>query len=386
MSLRLGRIFLAACAAMAFLAVGLYIVSRSGEPLSVTGSGPLVLARSVELPTVAEVNGVPIYPETLVRMYLIDGVLAQWLGGTQPQGDDLLERAVNAELVSQAALQAGYVFPEELVSSTLTAFLSDHGYTQDQLNDILLANDISPDVFLVYYRRLLAVDTFSRQQAEATGQSVSAYITTLRQGAEVVAHEQNLPALPMVSLSAATASPALTPTSTPLSPTSTPAPSSTPPTTPAETPSAPVGPERGTSLGALAPDFSLTTLDGDSIGWQDLVGTPSVLSFWVTWCGHCSAQTRWLIDAYGQHTQTEVVFVGINVKESVDMVSTYVAQQSIPYEIALDQDGSVAGAYRVQGLPTTYFLDAEGRVSDRHVGELTKEELSGYLGALLPAQ
>jgi len=70
------------------------------------------------------------------------------------------------------------------------------------------------------------------------------------------------------------------------------------------------------------------------------------------------------------------------VRETADVVQPYVAQQGILYPVALDADGRTAQQYQVSGYPTTYFLDAEGRVVARHVGQLNAQALEQYLALL----
>lgn len=383
---RFGRVLWVAFGAVVLLAAGLFVLSRSGAPVVVPPAQAPALARPADLAVAAEVNGVAIYPEHLTRMAHIDAVLAQWLGSAPPGTPDLLERAVNAELVLQAARKADYTYPTEAVSATLAAFLVDRGHTQADLDAVLAANGIAPAVFLTYYGRLLLVDAFTRQATQDADQTVADYIAALRRAADIVTYAYGLPPIPTPVIP--TLATAVAPSPTPIPPTATSAPSTVPSVTPSPTPSpvADAAPEsRGAAVGDLAPDFSLTTLDGETVSWEGLLRRPVVLSFWVTWCGHCRTQTPRLIDAHERYTAQGVQFVGISVNEARDTVAGYVDQQAIPYPIALDSDGAVGARYGVRGFPTTYFLDHEGRVAATHVGALGSDDIDRYIGALPPA-
>ncbi|HRA65793.1 MAG TPA: TlpA disulfide reductase family protein, partial [Caldilinea sp.] len=97
---------------------------------------------------------------------------------------------------------------------------------------------------------------------------------------------------------------------------------------------------------------------------------------------YCLRQTPVLVDAY-RHWATEgIEFVGINVQEDHSAVAAYVAQHGVDYPVLLDEQGSVAADYAVQGYPTTYFLDKEHRIVMRHVGALTDDQLNTYLTML----
>ncbi len=142
---------------------------------------------------------------------------------------------------------------------------------------------------------------------------------------------------------------------------------------------------RGTSAGQYAPTFELPAInypEADSLGLKDLTGKPTLLSFWTTWCGYCRRQTPVLVDAHTRYGE-DVQFVGINVKEDQQRVQNYAASNHIHYPIALDFDGQVAGRYGINGFPTTYFLDAEGRVIARYVGSLSSEQVESYLQQVL---
>jgi hypothetical protein len=71
--------------------------------------------------------------------------------------------------------------------------------------------------------------------------------------------------------------------------------------------------------------------------------------------------------------------VGVNVRETRDTVQGYVTEQGVAYPITLDTDGAIAQLFKVSGFPTTVFLNAEGRVVARQIGELTSQVLEQYL-------
>jgi len=137
--------------------------------------------------------------------------------------------------------------------------------------------------------------------------------------------------------------------------------------------------------GALAPDFSLTTLDNRTIRLSDLRGRPVLLNFWATWCPHCQGENA-ARQAIHQRYGDQVTVLGVNVAEPADLVASSVSQCGITYPILLDPDGDVGNRlYRVQGFPATLFITSDGVVSARHVGPLTEAAIDGYLEPLLPA-
>ena len=128
------------------------------------------------------------------------------------------------------------------------------------------------------------------------------------------------------------------------------------------------------------PALSLTSVDGEplSLGPD---GRPAVINLWATWCAPCRAEMPLLAKAQQRHPQVRFVFV--NHGEPGDVVQRWLAQQ--PYvlrNVALDPQRRVAAAAQTQGLPTTLFVDAEGRLVDRHFGALSGPSLDAFVERL----
>ncbi len=127
--------------------------------------------------------------------------------------------------------------------------------------------------------------------------------------------------------------------------------------------------------GRPAPGFVVWTLDGRETRLSDFKGKTVVLNVWATWCGYCRAEMPELESAYQQYRDQGLVVLGVNAQESEERVRQYVSQLGITFPILLDTNGSVSHAYRIQGLPTTFFIDADGVIRGQMVGQLTKETL-----------
>ena len=139
----------------------------------------------------------------------------------------------------------------------------------------------------------------------------------------------------------------------------------------------------GTATGNFAPDFSAGLAQGDgALTLAGLKGKPTLLSFWTTWCPYCLRQTPLLVEAYDRWAEAGVNFAGVNVGEASAQVLPYLETHAIPYPVGMDETGTIAAAYAVRGFPTSYFLDAEGRVVARHVGQLSAEDIDSYLSQI----
>ena len=120
-------------------------------------------------------------------------------------------------------------------------------------------------------------------------------------------------------------------------------------------------------VGALAPGFTLRTIDGETVELQELRGQPVLLNFWATWCGWCRYQMPFLQAAFEEKGQ-EMKFVAINIGERSDNVRQFVEDEDLGFTIALDSDGAVATAYNVRPIPATFLIDEQGVIKFIRIG------------------
>lgn len=126
----------------------------------------------------------------------------------------------------------------------------------------------------------------------------------------------------------------------------------------------------GTTVGDLAPDFTGTTLDGETIRLGDLRGKVVLVNDFASWCGPCLAETPHLVEVFNTNAE-DVVFIGLNLQESEDAVVTYRDDFAVTYPLVLDPDGRLIDIYKPIGLPTSWFIDPDGVVRYVHVGPMT---------------
>lgn len=116
--------------------------------------------------------------------------------------------------------------------------------------------------------------------------------------------------------------------------------------------------------GSLAPDFLLQTMDGGELRLSDLRGKAVIVNLWATWCKPCRKEMPQFVAAYDRYRQDGLEIVGVNVQESRSIIQPFVDDFGIDFMVAMDRSGRVSDAYRILGLPTTYFIDRQGIVRD----------------------
>lgn len=134
--------------------------------------------------------------------------------------------------------------------------------------------------------------------------------------------------------------------------------------------------------GHPAPEFTLTTLDGDEVSLSDFRGQPVILNFWASWCGPCRVEMPDLQKTYDTHGEDGVVVLGINLtrrENSLDDVPAFIDEFDLTFPIVLDEEGEVAKLYQVRGQPASVFIDANGIVQTMWQGPVTKQFIEDQL-------
>jgi thiol-disulfide isomerase/thioredoxin len=90
---------------------------------------------------------------------------------------------------------------------------------------------------------------------------------------------------------------------------------------------------------SAAPEFTLTTLAGDSVALSSMKGRPVFLNFWATWCTPCRGEMADIITAYRAHTDQRLAVFAINLTDQEHMadVGEFVAELQMPFPVLLDR-------------------------------------------------
>ena len=130
-------------------------------------------------------------------------------------------------------------------------------------------------------------------------------------------------------------------------------------------------------MGSLAPDFSLRALDGTTVTLSALRGHAVLINFWASWCIACRAEAPELEASFKQLEPKGLVILGIDdfSNDKLADVQAYVSQYKLTFPILLDEKGNVFDTYRIPGLPTSFFVDANGVIRQLIMGQLAKRDV-----------
>lgn len=107
---------------------------------------------------------------------------------------------------------------------------------------------------------------------------------------------------------------------------------------------------------------------------------PAVVNLWASWCGPCRKEMPMLAQAARRHR--EVQFVGINTQDRQEAAANLLSETGVTYPQLVDVDAVVLADTRVPGLPVTLAVDADGRIVDRVIGEVSRSELATLLDSI----
>jgi thiol-disulfide isomerase/thioredoxin len=138
----------------------------------------------------------------------------------------------------------------------------------------------------------------------------------------------------------------------------------------------------------IAPAFALNDLSGKKVPLSSYRGKALLINFWATWCAPCKIETPWIIELRNKYASQGFEVVGVDTEgddlraddkvgwaKAKDAASKFVAGEKIPYPVLLDGD-SIATSYGgLDELPTSFFIDRNGKVVAAEVGLTSESDL-----------
>jgi peroxiredoxin len=118
-----------------------------------------------------------------------------------------------------------------------------------------------------------------------------------------------------------------------------------------------------------APNFCLEDLEGKKLELKHFKGKLVFLNFWATWCGPCKEEMPTMERLYQKSKEKDFVFLAISVDyEGKQSVKEFIKNKHYTFPVLLDPKCKVLGLYKVKGIPTTVFIDRDGRIVGKTTG------------------
>ncbi len=141
-------------------------------------------------------------------------------------------------------------------------------------------------------------------------------------------------------------------------------------------------------VGDPAPAFALHDANGGTVTLDALRGQVVYVDFWASWCGPCRRSFPWMNELQRRYGGRGLTIVAINVDKNIADAARFLERNPAQFAIAYDQAGATPLAYAVQGMPSSYVIDARGKVVEVEQGfhDERKGALEQRIKALLAAR
>jgi len=133
------------------------------------------------------------------------------------------------------------------------------------------------------------------------------------------------------------------------------------------------------AMSAQAAGFSVTDTTGKKHSLAGYKGKWVLVNYWATWCPPCLEEIPDLI-ALHENKKNNLVVIGIALDfRGAKQVTDFAESMLITYPIVLGSSEVVNQIAPVQGLPTTYLFNPEGKMVAQQVGAVTRESVENYI-------
>ena len=132
-----------------------------------------------------------------------------------------------------------------------------------------------------------------------------------------------------------------------------------------------------------APEFSLKLFSGENFRLSDQKGKPVVINFFASWCDSCGKEMPVIQQVSHEYPPDTVAFLGIAVDDTEKKAKAFMRKVGLGIPAGLDRTGEIKDAFRLYGMPTTFFIDKAGMVSYFHPGIVTEKLMRHELDKLL---
>ena len=138
--------------------------------------------------------------------------------------------------------------------------------------------------------------------------------------------------------------------------------------------------------GTQAPGFTARTFDGKEVSLADFRGKIVFVDFWASWCGPCRESLPLYDKLAADFGTNDFAVIAVNLDETASDARKFIAQHPVRYTIVQNPQGDIPKAFGVSGMPSSYLIDRDGTIRQRHIGfdkkdvEMLRAEVTKLLG------
>ncbi|OZM56287.1 hypothetical protein CIB95_12770 [Lottiidibacillus patelloidae] len=139
--------------------------------------------------------------------------------------------------------------------------------------------------------------------------------------------------------------------------------------------------EVGIKIGNKAPDFTIENLEGETVSLSDYQGKKVILNMWATWCPPCRAEMPDMQRFYEKYANQGVEILAVNMtsQDTVSSIEEFKEELGLTFPILLDIHNEVGVTYRVLQIPSTWFINNDGVITNIALGAMNEEMMVKYI-------
>ena len=130
-------------------------------------------------------------------------------------------------------------------------------------------------------------------------------------------------------------------------------------------------------------DLTFKDMNGAEVKLADYKGKVILLNVWATWCGPCEQEIPELVETYSKYKDKGLVVLGLSLDDPPETLRAYAPKKQMNYPILLMRDEFDEAYGPIFGVPITFFIGRDGKISEKHFGPVTKEDIDREIKALL---
>ena len=118
-----------------------------------------------------------------------------------------------------------------------------------------------------------------------------------------------------------------------------------------------------------APDFSLTTVDGNFLSLSEYRGKVVLIDFWATWCPPCREEVPGFVDLYNRYHAKGLEIIGVSLDDGGPaVVREFMKEYGVNYSVVMGTSQVTRAYGGIRALPTTFLVDHRGKIVKKYIG------------------
>lgn len=122
-----------------------------------------------------------------------------------------------------------------------------------------------------------------------------------------------------------------------------------------------------------APRFKVYTQNGD-VSLEQLSGKVVYLDFWASWCDPCRKSFPWMNEIQNQYADSGLVVLAVNLDREQEKADAFLVKNPTNFKVGFDPEGTLAKAFGVKGMPSSYVIGRNGELLYSHIGFREKDK------------